>query len=278
MISHLKPTHFTALPWLETSTMCRNHPDGIPFSLDKPNVLIGPNGSGKSALMSALSLLTLSYYIGVSALDNHYIENDAFWSSAQYGGWRDDPVWLPGLDCVTDYAPAAFFRPGHIPGNRSMITEAMMSGYFSEARAYSVQIDNKSSGQQGWALLERMMSMLAGNETLPALKTANWSYTRALPEKQSDRSNADERAELLRTRYRTHGDGIPMILMDEPESSLDAKTEMTLWQHLARPVDGVQIVVATHSLWPILHPESFHLIETEPGYSDEVRILAAAEK
>jgi predicted ATPase len=63
-------------------------------------------------------------------------------------------------------------------------------------------------------------------------------------------------------------------MMDEPEQSLDAKAEMLLWGQIAKAdCDKVQVIVATHSLYPLMHPELFHLIEAVPGYAQEVRKL-----
>lgn len=257
--------------------MCVNHPEGIAFSIDKPNLIVGPNGSGKTALMTALSLLTLSHYLSRSALDNHYVQDSKLWSTTHSGAWKRDLVWLPGLDFVTDYAPAAFFRPSHVPGNQANVTAAMMYGYSREARDYGNQVDDKSSGQQGWSLLSGLMKVVSGEDALNVVGAANWTYTQPVSEKRSWHSDNDDKAALLRARYTANKGGIPTVLMDEPESSLDAKTEMMLWQQLARPAKSVQIIVATHSLWPIMHPEPFHIIETEPGYCDDVRSLIATK-
>jgi predicted ATPase len=62
--------------------------------------------------------------------------------------------------------------------------------------------------------------------------------------------------------------------MDEPEQSLDAWASATLWSRIAEAdCAKVQIVVATHSWYPILHPEAFNIIEAVPGFLEEVRSL-----
>jgi len=67
-----------------------------------------------------------------------------------------------------------------------------------------------------------------------------------------------------------------MILMDEPEQSLDVKAEAQLWSSLSKAdCAKMQIIVATHSMYPLLHKDNFNLIEAEDGFVDEVLALMA---
>lgn len=59
--------------------------------------------------------------------------------------------------------------------------------------------------------------------------------------------------------------GKPLVIMDEPERSLDGLQEMKLWKAILDS-KTTQVIVATHSIFPILHPTLFNLIETENGY------------
>lgn len=262
-----------------------SHPKGIKFSSKKPNVVIGPNGAGKSALLKALSMQTLSYFTGESSFDDHYVTgNDCkdFWKGDGY--WSQEFHYLSGLTCNTDNAPALYYRPSHIPGNDDSITASMMCGYFNEAKAYGRLVDEKSSGQQSQALLEKIRSIISSNQPELTFKYVNWRFGKNAID-FSERKNQGDifnrpsayeyQAEILKKIYGINVPGaIPVVLMDEPEQSLDAKAEIQLWKQIeAAHTSQLQIIVATHSLYPLMHPESFNLIEAVPGYVDEVRRL-----
>ena len=278
MIKDIKISNFKAVPYFETSELAKNHPSGFAMSLCKPNVIVGPNGSGKSALIKTLSLKTLSYYMGVSCFDDKYVisnESDKMWTNL--GGWNQSFVYLSGLDCSFDKGLTLYYRPGAAPGNERCIATAMMSGYFEEARAYGKLIDKKSSGQQSYAVLETILSMLKGEADPLEYLYVNWRAGKALkPEDRLRRASSFEiQAETLKKLYgEVSPDAIPLVLMDEPEQSLDAKSEAILWG-LIKNADcsKMQVIVATHSFYPILHPEHFNVIEAVPGYIDAVRCL-----
>lgn len=279
MLTTLKAKNFTGVPYLETSQLMTHHPNGMVFSLTKPNVVVGPNGAGKSALLTALSYLTLSNMTGVSALDSNYTGHtglgETLW--ANDSRWGHDYRYLPGLEVATDYGPALYFRPGHIPGNDDSVAAAMMCGYFEQAKRYGNQTDEKSAGQQTLALQETVMAVLAGTQSVPSYTFMNWkmSKERVLAEDRYKRYSGpwEYQGDVLKERYLSvEATAVPMLLLDEPEQSLDALAETRLWRAIAgADVSRVQIVVATHSLYPLLHPERFHLIEAVPGYVDEVR-------
>lgn len=277
MIKTLHAKNFKAVPYLEASTLMQGRPRGISFSTTKPNVLVGQNGAGKSALLTTLALQTLSYFTGVSAFDDRYTRGrdaDSFWEKVRE--WGRDFKFLPGLKCETDLGPALYFRPGHIPGNESCITTAMMCGYMEEARTYAKLTEDKSSGQKTQATLQRVLEALKGD--LPSLgyQHINWSAGKALRELSRDRYCCDfeYQAEHLKRTYTANADAIPVLLLDEPEQSLDARAEAQLWADIAQAdCSSMQIIVASHSLYPLMHPDRFNLIEAVPGYADEVRAL-----
>ncbi len=277
---HLSDT-FQAVPYLASSQLWRQTGKKQQFALSttKPNVIVGPNGSGKSALLTLLSLQTLTHFTGETALDDNYTRGrdcDAWWSERT---WRAGPVFLPGATFVTDNAPAVFYRPGHISGNDDSITAAMMTGYFEEAKAYAAAVEQKSSGQGCQALLHRLLAALQEPTALTYQRT-NWSGGTE-PVDLTTRSWCgpwDYRAEVLKARARAvAADAIPLILMDEPEQSLDTRAQLQLWRAIAAADCATrQVVVATHSLYPCLHPEAFHIIEATPGYLASVREDLAA--
>lgn len=277
MINSLYVRDFRAVPYLETSALMVKRGGKVRFSSAKPNFLVGPNGSGKSALLNALSLRFLTHFTGKSQLDRKYIsDSDAkdWWTAA--ARWSADPLWLQGLECQTDNAPALYFRPGHIPGNETSLTHALMCGYEKEARAHGKLVDGKSSGQQGQALLAQMMAALAGENLPTKYVPLNWEYgTEAIERKWGGyKPHGSEQAEVLKALYRPDAAAKPLLLMDEPEQSLDARAEAALWAKISQAeCSRVQIIVATHSLHPLLNRRKFNLIETEAGFVDEVLAL-----
>lgn len=279
MITNLSVKDFTAIPYLEATQLMTAHKKVVKFSIEKPNVIVGPNGAGKSALLQTLALRTLSFYLGESAFDDHYAighEADGYWTKEN--GWRNEFTFLPGLTCTTDNAPALYYRPGHIPGNDDSITASMMCGYFKEAKSYGELVDKKSSGQQSSALLQKLIKALGGDVADMRYRYTNWRSGKERIDLSKTRfhvSDFEYKFEILKKQFDAPpADALPLILMDEPEQSLDARAEAVLWGQIAKAdCSKVQVIVATHSLYPLMHPELFNLIEAVPGYIEEVRAL-----
>jgi energy-coupling factor transporter ATP-binding protein EcfA2 len=287
---------FSAIPYIHDLSFL-NKNQQINFSTKKPNIIVGPNGSGKSSLIDLLSLRFLCHFTKNSALDYHYInssESDDWWT--QESRWGNDYVFLKGLDVQTDGAPALRYRPGHIPGNEDNIATALCMGYTQEARSYAALVDKKSAGQKSMALLHEIVQVMNGvGVPEDYLTIKNW---RRNPKKDDDNQSGcymgsseykaraltqmvcvdkdDGESEKNEKSEKSGEDGVdrvkkPLILMDEPEQSLDALNQMTLWKAIAHArCDRIQVIATTHSLYPLLHPESFNLIETVPGYVDAV--------
>lgn len=275
MLTTLTVKDFSAVPYLETSTLMQTHQGSVHFSKRKANVVVGPNGSGKSALLKALALYHLAFFTNQSTFDHHYVvgrDSEAWWTKKER--WRHDYLWLDGLKVTGDDAPALYYRPAHLPGNETSVAHAMMTGYFEEARAYAELTEDKSSGQQAQALLHRLMRALQGVELPTTYRFAKaWRFGREAREFEQpyQHSNYEHQAEALKRKFLPAANGLPLVLMDEPEQSLDALAQASLWTTLARAdTSKVQVIVATHSLYPLLHPEHFNLVETVPGYSQSV--------
>jgi ABC-type cobalamin/Fe3+-siderophores transport system ATPase subunit len=279
MIIEMNVKEFRGISYLESSNLMKRHKGRLAFASDKPNVLVGPNGAGKSAVMQTLALRFLAYFSGASTFDDKYLrdsEADAWWTKEVY--WRDNAEWLKGLKCKTDNGPALYYRPGHIPGNECSITHSMMMGYFEQAKAYGMLVKDKSSGQQSQAVLQRILDALAGRELPTDYAQLNWPYGRKLKEAggQGHPGHFAPQAEALKKCYPPDTVGIPLILMDEPEQSLDARAEGQLWNAIAHAdCSRMQVIVATHSLYPLLHRDKFNLIESEPGFIKDVLALMA---
>lgn len=253
------------------------NPNGVKFSSKKPNVIVGPNGSGKSALLTALSLKTLSNLTGESTIDGNYItavDSKFFWTKDDRKYWANEYEFLQGLECVGEVAPALYYRPDHIPGNESGITVAMMCGYFEEAKEFAKMTRGKSSGQKSQALLQKVLGLLAGQDAKLTYGFKNWRGTKELRDLKSERNlfSYDYQFEALKVLYGSiKPDLSPIVLMDEPEQSLDARAELLMWNAIANAdISKMQIIVATHSLYPLMNPKKFNIIESSEGYAQEV--------
>lgn len=283
---------FKAVPWLEGTQLMQTHGGSIKLSDKKVNVIVGPNGSGKSAFLTALSLLTLTHFTGQTELSRDYIhanEARSWWSKS--ADWSRDQEWLSGMTTEGAFGPALYYRPEHIPGNECGITHAMMVGYFDEAKAYARLIEGRSDGQKGQALLGRFMEAIQSgspeNETRSTTDEAliasvnkrvmgkNWPYgvsPKAAETGWGWPSEHEQQVEALKSRYLRGGlSGRPLIILDEPERSLDALEEARLWRAMAQTdCASQQLIVATHSLHPLMNPERFNIIESRAGWRDEV--------
>jgi ABC-type cobalamin/Fe3+-siderophores transport system ATPase subunit len=274
MISTLSFKEFAGVPYLETSSLAQTHGGQVAFACDRPTVLVGPNGSGKSALLTALALRLLAYFTGESTFDDKFVrstESKAWWTKSHE--WRNDFTYLQGFSMTGDNAPALYYRPSHIPGNEQSVAAAMMCGYFEEARGYDRAVSAKSSGQASQALLGKALAALAGSALPHEYLYRDWRAGKTPHNLRNvDRwlGDYDYKAEVLKAQFAST-EGVPVILLDEPEQSLDALAEVRLWKLIeAADCRRMQVIVASHSLYPLLNPNAFHLIETEPGYCERV--------
>lgn len=270
----------TGVPYLKGSTLAKTHKKGITLSSNKVNVLVGPNGSGKSALLKALALKTLSFYTGSSALDGKYIvgtDSKGLWSDGDR--WSSSFEFMPGLSLSMGQMRGIYFKPSHIPGDDNCVTSAMMCGYFEEAKRYGKLTENKSSGEQGRAVLQSVWSLLKQSRAQTAVPRFNWKWGDKLDENPT-RTFSNELTLKANTLKKwamdACGNGTTLCLFDEPEQSLDAEQEALLWKKLlSLDTSQVQVLVATHSWYPYLFPEKFHLIESVSGHAAAVRKLLA---
>lgn len=282
MLTELSTNNFAGIPYLETSSLMKTHGKKLTFSMLKPNVVVGPNGSGKTALLDTLAIRFLTYFSGESTFDRRYVldvDARAWWTKSHED--PDEYVWLKGLACKTDNAPAMYYRPGHVPGNEPTIADAMMGEYWEQAQEYAKLVERKSSGEQKQAVLSKIIQALEGGELPTRYAYTNWEFgTTAKDVSKLDTfvygSDAFIKAEVLKALYRPAPNAVPLVLMDEPEQSLDVKAEAQLWSSIAKAdCRRMQIIAATHSLYPLIHRSGFNLIETEAGFVDEVLALMA---
>ena len=268
MIHSLSLQDFTAVAHLSSSLLMQHHPEGLMFSLDRPNVIVGPNGSGKSALLTTLAIRFLAYFTGESCLDSHYLDcgtKSASWWSEK-ARWLREYTFLEGLNCETDNALAIYYRPRHVPGNEASSTHALMMGYAAEARTYQAATDKRSCGEANRARLEAALAVAQGTRAL-TLQQTNWNFgleARDLRASSHWVGDRDYKAEVLKTMFRTPGERA-LVMFDEPEQSLDLLEATKFWRRI-EAATGAQVLIASHSLYPLLHRERFNIIETVPGY------------
>jgi predicted ATPase len=284
MLKKLTVKDFSAVSYLAGSALIQAHGGTLKFSTKKPNVLVGPNGAGKSAVLTTLALRFLAYFTGQSAFDDNYTggnDCDVWWSNACR--WGNDWDYLKGLEVVTDNAPALYYRPNHNPGNEDNLTTAMMVGYFEQAKEFDRATAKKSSGQANQAMLDKVLKALDGEQLPSAMRYVNWSRGKELKDLEQMHASRsyvgpwDWRAEVLKKLMTAANGAAPLILMDEPEQSLDARAEAQLWRAIAKAdCSRMQVIVATHSLFPLLHPKAFNIIEAEPGFAQQVLELNEA--
>lgn len=61
------------------------------------------------------------------------------------------------------------------------------------------------------------------------------------------------------------------ILLDEPESSLDIMNQITFWSKIVPRLAGYQTVIATHSIFALMAPAGYNVIDLKPGYFAECK-------
>jgi len=177
MLTELSVNEFTAIPYLETTSLMRTHDKKLTFSRVKPNVVVGPNGSGKTALLDTLAIRFLTYFANQSTMDRRYVldvDSRGWWTKIHRR--HVEYVWLKGLTCKTDNAAALYYRPGHVPGNEPTIADAMMGDYWEEAHEYARLVERKSAGQQNQAVMEKIMQALEAKDLPTKYAYRNWEF------------------------------------------------------------------------------------------------------
>jgi hypothetical protein len=67
-------------------------------------------------------------------------------------------------------------------------------------------------------------------------------------------------------------DGLPTLLWDEPDRSLDLGAQIMMWtSFLPKLAEAYQIIVATHSIIPLLINTKMNLIDMHVGYIQQVK-------
>ncbi len=273
--------YFKAVDYLPHVKLMETHGSIIELSVTKPNVLVGPNGSGKSAFLRTLSLLTLSNLTGVTSLSDRYVSfNTKLWD-LDGKSYSKNWLFLEGLTFEGALNPTYYYRPGFIPNEERCLTTALMCGYEKEARKIEELTNKFSSGQAAKNMLSHLFELLYEPKERSSTHST-WRYPTQSDKFKFQRGYVGDTEgqalalvrhhELFETKHR-------LIIMDEPEQSLDAYQQALLWEHL-RAVDcsETQLVIATHSAHPLLQADRFNLIETVPSYIQTARELLPIAK
>jgi predicted ATPase len=238
------------------------HSNKVSFSNDKINVLIGPNGSGKSTVIRHLAVRYL-------CLDRGYTSLDRGISERAYGSYFTEERWrkatfMPGIDVDTANCIALYWAPGMKYGGWEMDTAAMMSGYSDEAKLRWEHTRKKSSGQGIQNQLEHHMEVIEGKRKLEFKQKLDYYITQY----------HDEKLKAITPLFNDWEKTKTIVLLDEPEQSLDMSKEIDFWDRLLNVDTGeIQMVIATHSLYPLISPkfkDKFNYIETVAGYKQSI--------
>lgn len=264
-------SEFKPVPYLASADIMKTHPNGVEFDTKKVNVILGPNGSGKSALLTTMAHATFAFPAGRSAFDEYYTRfADQFWSKEKEWGEEE---FMKGLEIDYDMGSTLYYKPSFVPGDYADLTHAMMCGYSAESNKLHKLTNKKSSGQKSIATLKDIREVLTGKAEVPKFGFINWGHAKDIKDiRRHSSSHLEYRANCLLKRFADRHEGTPAILMDEPEQSLDTLNEIMLWNDLANAdLSKGQVIVATHSMYPIIHSDKFNLIETVPGFIDAVK-------
>lgn len=207
------------------------------------NVLLGPNGCGKSTL---LQLLAHTFMCAEGQVP-----------TVTYDALKKFSTPM-GYIVHHDGSPVGFADPSHDVG---LDTGHFVDDFFL-AGVQSVFAKKSSSGQQTdyklWTLFSKLLK--EGVET-------DWR----VPKKwDKDHPMAAKIQNWMAAQEITHSEDphSRVLLLDEPDRSLDLFHQAKLWDLLFRVNERVQIIVSTHSIYPLLRLPREQIIDLVPGYLD----------
>jgi predicted ATPase len=249
-------------PQIQTDLLT-THANKVTFSSDKVNVLIGSNGSGKSTLLRHLAIRFLCLDRGYTSIDRSLCDR-AYEKHFSEKTWYDKSTFMPGITVDSAQCVAAYWAPGMKYGGWDMDTAAMMCGYGKEAKLRWEHTEKKSSGQGIHNQLSDIFDVLHSKRKVELRENIDYY----LKEFQKDKLDATV------PLFKEWNKNKTIVLLDEPEQSLDMSKEMEFWDKLLDVNTGeIQVIVATHSLYPLISPKfkgKFNYIEGTPDYKQSI--------
>lgn len=246
------------------TSLLQTHNNSISFCQDKINVVIGPNGSGKSTLLKDLAARYMAFDRGVTCLDTAILNRDIYKRLfTKKEGWYRSETFMRDIDVVSANCAACYWSPNFNFGGWEMLSAALMSGYYNEAKLRYRHTREKSSGEGIKNQLDHVMEIALTGQRIRV----------DIPEKPFGEL-LNERLRLLKPLFKDTDKNKTIVLLDEPEQSLDILNEMKFWDDLLKVnLDDVQLIVATHSMYPLVSPkfkDKLNCIEAVAGYSQSV--------
>ena len=213
------------------------------------NILWGPNGSGKSTILRAMARALHCEQGGTQVVtDTSKREMQAGGGKAMKNGIRFEG-YSDGVLPEHDGSPVVFFDPSDAVG--------LFGGAFDDDfmdLGIMNAMNDVSAGQTTMMRSNDAMAPIFKGEMPPEVK---WRVQKAEPQRP-DPGWGRERWDVLRGIEETlegtlHPTGIPTILLDEPDRSLDIPLQARFWLGLARAgTHGhVQIIAASHSVFAL---------------------------
>ncbi len=229
--------------------------NSVSFSEDKINVIIGPNGSGKSTLIKDLATRFFCLDRGYTSLDRDISERRYYRCFKKKWETWGDYIFMEDPKVFTSNCTAVYWHPGFKFGGWEMDTAALMCGYDKEVNVRDKQTRNKSSGQGIYNQLDYIFEVLEEEREVKVEIPENPFYE---PYK--------EKLAAITPLFTDCHKNKTIVLLDEPEQSLDAFKEVYFWDRMLDVnTDNVQVIIATHSIYPLINPKfegKLNIIET----------------
>jgi ABC-type multidrug transport system ATPase subunit len=239
------------------------------FVNDKINVLVGENGSGKSSLLATIAKKLLAYNFGHTRLDDRLIRfADEYWQKEDPDRWYTDDVFMPDVTLETSGdVYGTYVSADWTPCDAADWAHAVCYGLGDEATDHFKRVHDFSSGQGMRNVIEFVFETMQKPSPKPNIDSKISWY---LNDKERS-THLAKRAQTLEPLLPKEGSNI-VALFDEPERPLDIGAQILFWKNLNRlaKLPHVQIIIATHSVIPLMTPDNFNFVEMNAGYANKL--------